>query len=137
MDNKIKEVIESIQCAGCIKGDFETCFKPAAAEFGVGCGAHHAGTISLNFGKFFIGLPKGFCRLGQNEKFQPHIYLRYEDNYDKFNVPVWKHRTKEGLILVRGLQPRINQPFLDVFIEDCFDIINCLEITDEDIDLMD
>lgn len=135
MDQKVKEVIKKIQCPGCMDGDFDTCFSPN--EHGEGCGAHYAGTIIIPIGKIFLGLPKGFCRLGEMESMKPRIFRQYNDSYDKFNVPVWKHRTKEGLVLVRGLKPRLNTPFIDVFIEDCFDKINCMEITEDDIDAMD
>ena len=39
--------------------------------------------------------------------------------------------------IVRGLPPRINCPFLHIYLEDCIDKINYLEITDSDIEDMD
>ena len=39
--------------------------------------------------------------------------------------------------LVRGFIPRRNEPFLHIFLENCLDKIDCLEITNEDIEDMD
>ena len=39
--------------------------------------------------------------------------------------------------LVRGLSPRINKPFLDIYLKDVRDKINCFEIFKEDIESMD
>lgn len=49
----------------------------------------------------------------------------------------WKHLSKDGHTFVRGLMPRLNEPFLHIFLENCIDKIDCLEITQEDIDNMD
>ncbi|RPJ70156.1 MAG: hypothetical protein EHM20_15690 [Alphaproteobacteria bacterium] len=57
--------------------------------------------------------------------------------YDKFNVPVWKHLNESNHVLIRGLSPRINMPFLHIVLENCMDQINCLEITNKDIAEMD
>jgi len=57
--------------------------------------------------------------------------------YDNFNVPCWKHLDKHGNTLVRGLKPRLNMPFLHIYLGDVRDQVECLEITKEDIDNMD
>ena len=57
--------------------------------------------------------------------------------YDKFNMPVWKFKNADGNIIVRGLSPRTNSPFIHIFLYDCFDKINCLEITKKDQEGMD
>jgi len=84
-------------------------------------------------------MPKGFDRCGVDEKLIIHIFEKFDDGwgYNKFNIPVWKYKDDIGSTLVRGLSPRINAPFLHIFLEDCRDKIDCLEITDEDIAEMD
>ena len=57
--------------------------------------------------------------------------------YNKYNTAVWKHLNKEGHTLVRGLSPRTSKPFIHVFLEDCADDIDCLELFSEDLEGMD
>ena len=139
MKEKIKKAIENYQCSGCVEGSNIECFKKS--DSGVGCGKHCAGTRMSNAGRIFLGMPKGFCRLGQDKKFpmEINIFEKLEDGwgYDKLNVPVWKYLDEHGNTLVRGLSPRINKPFLHVFLEDSIPTINCLEITKIYIDEMD
>ena len=69
-----------------------------------------------------------------------HNTIFYEDNenyYDMFNIPVWKYLDEHGNTLVRGIMPRRNEPFLHIYIGNCIDKINCLEITKQNIDEMD
>jgi hypothetical protein len=135
---KEKEAIEEYQCSGCVVGGDTSCYEPSE-NGGVGCSKHHAGTFSAT-GNFYLGLPKGFCRLGEFRKMKPNIFKTFESSswdYDKWNIPAWKYRSENGHVLVRGLMPRINEPFLHIFLEDCMDKINCLEITQKDIDEMD
>lgn len=148
--------IKKYQCCGCLKGmspeldaDGNSCFK--VAEIGQGCGAHIAGTMMSWVGKLFLGMPKGFNRLGRGsvnmgppkdmplsifKSFNDFI-KQYDKGYDMFNVPVWKHKTAEGHILVRGMQPRRGDIFLHVFLEDCLDKVNCFEISNEIMEQMD
>lgn len=107
---------------------------------GVGCGHHFAGTVVGLLGKIFLGLPKGFNRLGVYEGLKPNIYEKFEDSewkYNKWNIPVWKFLNKDGHTLVRGFMPRLSEPFIHVFLEDCMAKINCLEITQADVEEMD
>lgn len=130
MTQSIKDAIEHFQCPGCMNGGDIKCFKPYIE--GVGCGYHYAGTIVSSIGKIFLGLPKGFNRLGEYKDMKPRIYEKFIDSqYDKFNIPVWKYRDVTGATIVRGISPRINWPFIDIFLEDCMDKIKCLEITPE------
>lgn len=135
MKNKQKEAIERYQCPGCVRGHDISCFE---ARGSLECGKHVAGALSPGAGSFFLGLPNGFNRLGIN-KTKVYIFESLKDGwgFDVFNVPVWKHLDKHGSTLVRGISPRINAPFLHIFLEDCMDEINCLKITDEDIEGMD
>jgi len=136
MKKNIKNAIEEYQCSGCMNGSDISCFKPYTV--GVGCGAHYAGTIVSGIGKIFLGLPKGFNRLGNFADMKPRMFETYSDNgYDQFNIPVWKYLTKDGHTLVRAVSPRINVPWIDIYLENCIDKVQCIEITDADIEAMD
>jgi len=153
LPEKIKQAVEKYQCPGCVGGMNTSCYKKS--EHGVGCGKHTAGTRVLGhpIGLFWLGMPVGFCRTGQlehNQKIEMYESLDelngnkatvraasvrgVETFYDKYNVPVWKHRTEEGHVLIRGLSPRVNRPFVHILLSDeGFDSIPCVEITKEDI----
>ena len=103
------------------------------------CDKHVVGTTILGLGKIFLGMPKGFDRLGQCDNTKIYIFETLKDGwvYDKFNIPVWKYKDELGHIIVRGISPRINTPFIHVFLEDCLSKIDCIEITSTDIREMD
>lgn len=139
MKKLIKESIEEYQCSGCVSGSDVSCFKSNETG-GVGCGKHHAGTIGTGIGNFFLGMPIGFNRLGEYRKLKPNIYETFDSSdwkYNMWNIAVWKHLSKEGHTFVRGMMPRKNEPFIHVYLENCMDKINCLEISQNDIDEMD
>jgi hypothetical protein len=139
MEPKIKRAIQDYQCSGCISGHNMSCFE-RNTDGGIGCGKHHAGTTILRVGNIFLGMPQGFNRLGVYTKLKPIIYETFEGSdwkYDMWNIPVWKYLSKDGYSFVRGIMPRINQPFIHVFLENCIDKIDCLEITQQDVDGMD
>lgn len=140
METIIKNAIEEYQCPGCVAGSDISCFKKN--NDGVGCGGHVAGTMMTGgVGTFFLGLPTGFNRLGFDTSLKPTIYKSFAENtewqYDKYNVPVWKHVNKSGHTIVRGMMPRRNLTFIHLYLENCSDKINCLELTKEDLDEMD
>ena len=139
MERKVKEAIERYQCSGCTVGGDTSCFEEQNS--GVGCARHLAGTfIYPIIGGIFLGMPKGFNRIGNDSSLKPHIYASYESSdwsYDKWNIPVWKYLSPDGHTFVRGMIPRINATFIHVFLENCIDRIDCLEVTNEDIDYMD
>lgn len=139
MNENIEKAIKNYQCSGCIGGPFPNCFKKD--DTGVGCGGHKAGTYVGGIGNIFLGMPKGFNRLGAAETLKLSVFedfLKFDWGcYNKWNIPVWKYLNKDGHTLVRGLSPRVNSPFLHVFLEDCMDKIDCREITQEEIDAMD
>jgi len=139
MEEKFKQAIESYQCCGCMNGGNVSCFE-ANGTGGVGCGKHKAGTIVSSIGHIFLGMPKGFNSLGIYTALKPNIYDTFESSdwtYDMWNIPFWKHLTKEGHTMVRGYIPRRNEPFIHIFLENCIDKINCLEISQSDVDAMD
>jgi len=67
-----------------------------------------------------------------------HIFETFEKGwgYNTFNVPAWKY-LKDGHTFVRGMSPRVNLLFIHVFLEDCMDKIECLEITEKIAEEMD
>lgn len=139
MRNEIKLSIEEYQCSGCVSGSNIECFKNNESG-GVGCGKHHAGTIVTGIGNFFLGMPRGFERLGEYRKLKPNIYETFNSSdwkYNMWNIAVWKYLSKEGHTFVRGIMPRRNEPFIHIFLENCIDKIECLEITEADVDGMD
>lgn len=139
INEKVKHAIEEYQCSGCLFGYDTTCFGNNSIA-GIGCGKHRAATMIGGIGKIYIGMPKGFNRLGAFENKQPYIFENIESadwEYDMWNIPVWKYLSKEGHTFVRGIMPRRNEPFIHIYLEDCLDKINCLEILQKDIDYMD
>jgi hypothetical protein len=130
----IKEAVEEYQCSGCVGGTYEECFKKAT--HGVGCGGHCPGTLLSGVG-IFLGMPKGFMRLGPIKNMPLFIFEDDWSFFDKFNIPVWKYLDEFGHTLVRGLSPRVNMPFLHVYLKDIRDKINCFELTRAEIDAMD
>ena len=138
MEDNIKKAIENYQCPGCVVGCDISCFKPHNG--GIGCGKHLAGTMIYPIaGKIFLGLPKGFNRLGSFDSMIPRIYEKCStDQYDPLNIPAWKYfDAEQGCTIVRGMSPRINKPFLDIFLEDCRDQIKCHEITNDFLEIID
>jgi hypothetical protein len=137
MKREIKKAIEEYQCSGCVVGHNTSCFEQN--EAGVGCGKHVAGTIMSGVGTLFLGMPKGFNRLGVHAEMKPIIFDTFASSdwqYNKFNIPAWKYLFN-GHTFVRGMMPRRNEPFLHVFLEDCLDKIDCRLITQDDTDQMD
>ena len=138
---KMNRWIKEYQCAGCVKGDEnDGCFK---ADNGVGCYAHLSGTtIMPHIGRIFLGMKKGFNRHGPVKDMTLQLFENYQQaksvwGYNFFNICVWKHLNEHGHTVIRGLSPRINQPFLHVILEDCIEQIDCFEITQEHLDGMD
>lgn len=153
--NSVLDAVKEYQCSGCVGGPAGECY--VKYHKGVGCGKHCPGTMAISQGTLFLGMERGFNRLGpvgykdmpimifENEKQfneewdspSPLIKKAKNNLYDNFNVAVWKYLDKFGSTIVRGLSPRVNAPFLHIFLKDVRDQINCLEITQKDIDEMD
>jgi len=143
---KVLEAIKKYQVIGCVSDFDETNFK----QDGVGYewSEHHPGTIVFPYpGLIFLGMPKGFnhlgCMQGNKEYLKIIIFESYKHfkntygEYNKFNISCWKYKNKEGHTFVRGLSPRVNYPFLHIILENCLNKINCLEITEQDLESMD
>ncbi len=141
-----EEIVKEYQCSGCVNGPYEDCFKkePELSR-GIGCEKHCAGTSATSprgIERFFLGLPKGFCRIGADKDLKIQIFKTQNDldkvwKYDIFNIPTWKYKNSFGHTIVKGLMPRISKIFIHVIIKCDFDNIKCLEITNKDIEEMD
>ena len=139
MKENIKLNIEDYQCTGCVAGSDVSCFEKNETG-GVGCGKHFSGTMISGIGNIFLGMPKGFNRLGFATKMKPNVYETFESSdwdYDMYNIPVWKYKNEKGHTFVRGIMPRRNEPFIHIYLEDCLNKIDCLELSQSDIDGMD
>jgi N6-adenosine-specific RNA methylase IME4 len=68
-----------------------------------------------------------------------NIFEKFDDGwgYDLFNIPVWKYKDNLGNTIVRGMLPRLNTPFLHIFLEDCIYKICCRELKNSDLNKMD
>lgn len=128
--------IKEYQCLGCVCGVDTECYLKSND---LSCSKHVPGTMGSGIGTFFLGMPKGFCRIGMCDKIRINIFRKFEDGwgYNFLNIPVWKYLDKNGNTLVRGISPRINSPFLQIFLENCIDKIECYKITEDDLDGMD
>jgi hypothetical protein len=136
--DEIKKAVEAYQCTGCVCGGDISCYVKHSEDHS--CEKHVQGTMVYpHVGNIFLGLPNGFDRIGSAKEMRIHIYESLNNGweFDKFNVPVWKHFDKNGNTLVRGILPRLNAPFLHIFIGDHRNDIECIEITESDIDGMD
>lgn len=133
----VEQAVKEYQCPGCVGGPYKTCFKECT--FGKGCESHCPGTLMFGVGKLFIGMPKGFNRCGPAEPTHTPIIILEDDIdfFDKFNVPVWKYLDEHGNTLVRGLSPRVNMPFLHIYLKDIREKVNCYELTKDDVEGMD
>jgi hypothetical protein len=119
------EMVKEFQCPGCMVGNDPTdCQSYKLQDDGdcFHCSGHYPGTFVGGVGKIILGLPKGFCRVG-NHRTMGHekqnlqyVRLWKEGKYpswDKLNIPVWAME-KECFLYVRTYMPRINYPIVDV-----------------------
>ena len=135
IDEIIKTAVERYQCPGCVCGSDTQCYRSGDSE---ACGKHVAGTLISNIGRVFLGMPKGFDRLGLCDKTKIDIFRELVNGwgYDLFNVPIWKFRDEYGNVLVRGLCPRTNYPWIHIFLSDCMQEIDCIELSEKNISSM-
>jgi len=134
---RIDEAVQEYQCIGCVNGSYPDCYK---TNDNLACNSHCAGTMaSGGIGRSFLGLPIGFCRLGVCDKTKIYLFenIKAGWGYNKFNVPVWKHLDKHGNTIVRGMCPRINDPWIHIYLGNFLKDIDCIEIMQEDIEDMD
>jgi len=139
MDKQVQVVIEKYQCVGCVCGSNISCYKPRT--LGVGCSKHCAGTSIAGIGRVFLGLPKGFNRLGNQDTLIPFVFESHEQQeaefpYDSLNVPVWKHKDGD-VVIVRGYQPRVNTGFIHIIMNGDIEQINCIKMSADDLGNID
>lgn len=121
MEKEIEEAIKDYQCAGCISGPSLTCFEKSEIG-GIGCKKHYSGTnIMPGIGKIFLGMPKGFDRLGHQKDMKVTIFKTQEQQeeeweYDEYNIAIWKHQNEKNHIFIRGYMPRLNLGFIHVIL---------------------
>lgn len=111
-----EELIGEYICPGCTNGhkpDACVAYNPYH-DWGYMCLAHCPGTtITPHVGRIILGLPKGFCRLGENKKYVRVWQQDTAPQWDHLNVPVWAME-KDGFLFVHTSCPRINQVNIDV-----------------------
>lgn len=140
---KIKEhkEVNEYQCPGCVCGSStdDGCFKEADGK-SISCQKHCAGTMAMPVvGRFFLGMPKGFNRIGTQKDLKIEIFKTQAEQeaqwvYNEYNVPVWKHKNKAGHIFIRGYMPRINEGFIHIILKGDYDKIKAFEIDIKSID---
>lgn len=146
MDKKIEFAVRNYQCCGCVSGPSLKCFQKN--DIGEGCGKHCPGTnITTPQGliSIILGLPNGFCRLGNAQNKVKTKLIIFKDieqqqkqwGYNKFNVPVWRHELDNGIVVIRGFIPRTNEGFLHLILDADINCFDGVEITQNDIDNMD
>jgi hypothetical protein len=109
-DDRTHEVKE-FQCPGCTIGcdgeKFEAQTYPSEdGRPGIRCSNHSAGTFLSGVGQIFLGMPKGFSRVGPRSDHLPEIWFFDEiPEYDFLNIPVWGME-KDGYLFIRVFLPR-------------------------------
>ena len=141
------DMISDFQCLGCMLGsDPSDCesFKFDAEEAPplnfFRCSAHCPGTIFMPGGRIYLGMPKGFNKVGAlpTEGTSNTIRLWLKNNvpvWDKLNIPVWAME-HNGFLFVRTYMPRINEGWVDVIEGMAFDdlpvgVINVIDFIEE------
>ena len=121
------EMVSKFLCPGCVNGtEPKGCpaYKLDEAYSGeepyfFRCSGWSPGTFMGGVGRFCLGLPKGFTRIGAVDLEIMKHYLRlYEGpekrpKYDRFNIPVWAME-ENGYLFVRCYSPRCNWFYVDV-----------------------
>jgi hypothetical protein len=119
-----RTMIETFQCPGCVCGSNVECeaYKLERDEF-FRCASHVAGTLAVPGGRFVLGLPTGFAKVGELDPklhgASTNIRLWQKGtrpHWDRCNLPVWGIEKDEHLF-VRTYMPRLNVACVDV-IED-------------------
>jgi len=121
------EMIEKFQCRGCVSGSDIKCGRFKLEEtfgprLGVRCLSHVPGTVLIGLGAIYLGLPRGFNRVGAQIQDLSNDFkltaLRLwtvgtAPKWDDFNVAVWAMEL-DGVLYVRTYAPRTNRTYIDV-----------------------
>jgi hypothetical protein len=122
-----KEMIQNFQCSGCMSGSDTNCgcfeLREHDSNGSFYCHKQYAGTTFLPGGKVYLGLPKGFNKVGDisndvNNKRTTNIRLFENDSvvkqtYNFLNIPVWAMQ-QDGYLFIRCYSPRVNISYVDV-----------------------
>lgn len=109
-------MIEEFQCPGCVCGSNTKCgnFRKESWGNGFRCVNHVPGTTLFPGGRIFLGMPKGFNKVGpryqEGEATPPIVLFSSPEDmpmYDFLNVPVWGLE-QDGYLFLRVYSPRIN-----------------------------
>lgn len=118
--NPIEPMVARFQCVGCVCECAAGCdsYKLGTGNGALWCENHAPGTLQFPGDRFFLGLPKGFCKTGPREKrYIGGIRLwskgKGQPFWDKFNMPVWA-MLQDGYLFVRTYMPRLNIGVTDV-----------------------
>lgn len=116
MNEDQKQMIERFQCCGCVCGPDTKCSESDFEnKYGFRCRAHVPGTTSVPGGRVYLGLPRGFNKVGEvREKNNIRLWLSgSKPEWDKFNIPVWA-MVSDNALFVRTFCPRVNISYVDV-----------------------
>ena len=120
-----KEMIEKFQCPGCISGSNTTCGSCKCEEIDnifFNCAAHYPGTREIGIGQLYLGLPKGFNKVGpiyfseiDIRKNNIRLFSNASNilSYDNLNIPVWAME-EDGYLFVRVFLPRRGETYVDI-----------------------
>lgn len=68
-------------------------------------------------GKIYLGIPKGFNKVGPIDFDEQNVTIRFHENafkWDNLNIAVW-YLIKNNVMFVRTYCPRINASYVDIF----------------------
>jgi hypothetical protein len=143
MESEIQKAVEMYKCPGCVNGSSIECgsYKNNHDD----CNSHCPGTFMIPIGSILLGMPKGFNRAGPINLqlwkgfsiYDKESFVNEYKQYNELNIPVWKYLDEHGNTIVRGIQPRINCPFIHVLLGNLIDEINCFEITEKYLETID
>ena len=130
--NTKEKMIGEFQCPGCVCGSSpkDECFKPHEVDPRYPffrCNKHISGTNMMGVGSLYLGMPKGFNRVGMRseaayrhtqEDEGAHTNIRIwakgtNPGWDNCNVAVWAME-KDGFLFVRTYMPRTNRSEIDI-----------------------
>lgn len=140
------EAITEYQCPGCVAGPEPHTCPSFKLSMSTGCKGHAPGTMMLGVGTLFLGMPRGFDRVGPSgtEYVNLDVCASAEEVVDllkqkhPFSLAVWKHLDKHGNTLLRCYSPRTNVGWPVVILGDCMDKFpDAIEITAEQVEGMD
>lgn len=116
-------MVREFQCSGCVRGSSPTtCDRVAIKDAPWGphtmfaCEAHAVGTTILGIGQIYLGMPKGFNRVGDASSEDTRVRLWAQGNqpsWNHLNVAVWAME-HDGYLFVRTYAPRTNTTYVDI-----------------------